>query len=88
MRDHTRALRKKRPDLLFDRVLLHQENAPCHMAREAMIEIDLLNFELLPHAPYSPPLPLLTFYFFDELNANLRGICFQTSEDSECCLNV
>lgn len=76
-----RALRRKRPDLPLDRVILHQDNAPCHTARSTMIEIDFLGFDLLPHPPYSPDLAPMDFRVFPDLKSKLRGTRFQSSEE-------
>lgn len=71
----------KRPDLPFDTVIQHQDNCPCHTAREIMIEIDFLGFELLPHSPYSPDLAPMDFRLFLELKVQFQGIRFHTSEE-------
>ena len=76
-----RALTKKRPQLPLDRVILHQDNAPCHKARTTLIEIDFLGFNLLEHPPYSPDLAPCDFRLFPEMKAKLRGIHFNTVEE-------
>jgi hypothetical protein len=60
---------------------LHQDNALCHTARKALIKIDFLGLQLLPHAPLSPDIASMDFRPFPELMAQLQGIRFQTFED-------
>ncbi|KAF7276887.1 hypothetical protein GWI33_009684 [Rhynchophorus ferrugineus] len=51
---------EQRPYLKKKKVLLHQDNAPCHKSLKTMAKIHELCFELLPHPPYSPDLPPAT----------------------------
>jgi histone-lysine N-methyltransferase SETMAR len=48
------AIRSKRKGLLSKTVLLHHDNARPHAAAATIKTIKKLNFELLPHPPYSP----------------------------------
>ena len=80
-RDLVNAVRKKRPHIPLERIILHQDNAPGHRAESTQLEISLLGFELLEHPPYSPDLAPMDFRVFPELKANLRGIHFDTAEE-------
>lgn len=53
--------------------ILHHDNARPHTAAKTMEAIDQLNFELLPHPPYSPDLAPADFALFPELKRQLRG---------------
>ncbi|KAF7286080.1 hypothetical protein GWI33_008029 [Rhynchophorus ferrugineus] len=53
---------EKRPHLKKNKVLLHKDNAPCHKSVKTMAKIHELDFELLPHPPYSPGLPPATIF--------------------------
>lgn len=79
-RDLLRALRKKRPDKAdnIENVLLHQDNAPPHVARRTELELDVLGIGRLGHAPYSPDLAPLDFAFFPKVKGQLRGIHFDS----------
>jgi histone-lysine N-methyltransferase SETMAR len=58
------AIRSKRSQT----VLLHHNNARPHAAAAAAIEtIQKLNFELLPHPPYSPDLAPSDYHLFCSL---------------------
>ena len=80
-RDLTRALRKKRQQLDFNRVIYHQDNAPSHTAADTILDIELLGFELLKHPAYSPDLAPMDFMVFPELKRQLRGIKFESAEE-------
>lgn len=75
------ALRKKRPDLDPERIILHQDNAPSHRANSTLLEISLLGFELLPHPPYSPDLAPMDFKVFPEVKKLLRGRYFDNAQE-------
>ncbi len=80
-RDLVRAIRKKRPQLDLERVILHQDNAPGHRAGSTQLEISLLGFDVLEHPPYSPDLAPMDFRVFPELKASLRGILFDSATE-------
>jgi histone-lysine N-methyltransferase SETMAR len=50
------AIRSKWRGLLSKTVLLHHDDARPHAATATIETIQELNFELLPHPPYSPDL--------------------------------
>ena len=65
-------LKKKRPHLDLERVILDQDNAPGHRAASTQLEISLLGFEVLEHPSYSPDLAPMDFRVFFR---NLRPVC-------------
>lgn len=79
--DLTRALSRKRPEIPLDTFILHQDNAPGHKASETQLEIDLLGFERLTHAPYSPDLAPMDFRVFPIVKDQLRGVHYSTTKE-------
>lgn len=80
-RDLVRALRRKRPGIDLDRVLLHQDNAPSHTAASTQLEISLLGFEIVKHAPYSPDLAPMDFRVFPVVKTALKGQKFDDFQE-------
>jgi histone-lysine N-methyltransferase SETMAR len=78
-RDLLNAIRKKRPALIdnMENIIFHQDNAPCHRSQETQLELDVIGFQRLPHAPYSPDLAPLDFAVFPYLKSQLRGQRFE-----------
>lgn len=72
---------KKRPHLKKKKVLFHQDNAPCHKSMKTMAKLQELNFELLPHPPYSPDLAPSDFYLFSDLKRMLAGKKFRADDE-------
>jgi histone-lysine N-methyltransferase SETMAR len=77
-RDLQWALRKKRPDLAVENIILHQDNASPHTAAVTQLEIDVLGFQRLSHPPYSPDLAPFDFALFPEIKAKLKGHRFES----------
>lgn len=73
-----RAIRRKRPTLTLDRVLLHQDNAPSHTAASTQLEISLLEFQVVEHAPYSPDMAPMDFRVFPVVKSALKGRKFDS----------
>ena len=71
------ALREKRPKKAAA-VLFHQDNAPPHWAARVHQFFDDNNFEVVPHAPYSPDLAPSDFWLFPTLKNTLRGRTFSS----------
>jgi histone-lysine N-methyltransferase SETMAR len=67
------AIRSKRRGLLLKTVLLHDDNARPHAAAATIETIQKLNFELLPHPPYSPDLAPSDYHLFGSLKKALQG---------------
>lgn len=53
--------------------ILHHDNARPHTARQTTDAISQLNFEHLPHPPYSPDLAPADFALFPQMKQLLRG---------------
>ena len=72
---------KKRPHMAKKKFLFHQDNAPCHKSIKTMAKLHELNFELLPHSPYSPDLAPSDYWLFAEVKKMLAGKKFRTNEE-------
>ena len=73
-RDLVRAVRRKRPEIELETIILHQDNAPPHRAASTLMDIDFLGFERLEHSPYSPYLEPMDFEIFSRLKV-VRDPC-------------
>lgn len=76
-----RALGRKRPGIPLNEFVLHQDNAPGHNASSTQLEIDLLGFQRLTHAPYSPDLAPMDFRVFPVVKEQLRGVHFEDTNE-------
>lgn len=75
------ALRKRRPALVNRRgVILLHDNAKAHIAKKTRDKIRELDWELLPHPPYSPDISPSDYHLFRALSRFLGGQRF-TNED-------
>lgn len=70
-----------RPHLQRKKILFHHDNAPAHSSMKAMAKLNELNFQLLPHPPYSPDLAPCDFYLFPNLKRYLRGKRFASNDE-------
>lgn len=50
------AIRKKRPGILVDNVVLLHDNARPHVANRTAAQLQSFGLEIMEHAPYSPDL--------------------------------
>ena len=73
------AIRRKRPQLQAPLIL--QDNAAPHRARITQDALEQLQWECLPHPPYSPDLSPPDFELFSRLKEPLRGQRFQSLEE-------
>ena len=73
------ALRKKRPHLLEDLILLH--NATPHTAHVVQDLIDSYGWEILPHPAYSPDLSPCDFHLFPAFKMPMRGTRYNTLDE-------
>ena len=73
-------IKKKQPHMQ-KKVLFHKNNAPCHKSMKTMVELNALNFELLPHPPYSPNLAPSDYWLFADLKKMLQGMRFVSNEE-------
>ena len=77
---------KKRPQMKKNKVLFHQNNAPCHKSIAKMAKLHELHFELLPHPPYSTDLASSDYYLLADLKRMLLGKRFGSNEEVEYIL--
>lgn len=82
-RDLVNAIRKKRPEKAeqLENVLFHQDNASPHKATSTQLELNLLGFDQITHAPYSPDLAPMDFAVFPCIKADLKGLRFCDSQE-------
>ena len=71
------ALREKRPKKAAA-VLFHHDNTPPHWVTRVQHFFDDNNFEVVPHAPYSPDLAPSDFWLFPTMKDTLRGRTFSS----------
>ena len=64
-------------------MILHHDNARPHTAKKTSEVIEKLNFNLLPHPPYSPDLAPADFCLFPKMKALLRGHLFDNRDNLE-----
>jgi transposase len=69
------AIQQKRPGRRHG-VILSNDNARPHTANMTKAAIQELDWEILPHPPYSPDLAPSDYHLFRSLSNNLRGVYF------------
>jgi histone-lysine N-methyltransferase SETMAR len=74
-------LRKKRPNLIANGWLLHQDNASAHTSNFVKELFKRLDIETLPHPPYSPDLAKCDFWLFPNLKNHIRGTKFDSRKE-------
>jgi [histone H3]-lysine36 N-dimethyltransferase SETMAR len=74
------AIRRKRPTVAMESVILLHDNARPHSAHLTMNKIASFGWELLDHPPYSPDLAPSDFHLFGPLKKHLAGSHFSTDE--------
>ncbi|KAF7264547.1 hypothetical protein GWI33_023066 [Rhynchophorus ferrugineus] len=73
---------EKRPQLKKKKLLLHQDNAPCHKSQvKTMAKIHELGFELLLHPPYYPDVAPSDYLLFLDLKI-ITEAYFKTKDKS------
>nr|APL98298.1 putative DD34D transposase [Bactrocera tryoni] len=76
------ALKQKRPELINRKgVVFHQDNARPHtslMTRQKLLQLE---WDVLPHPPYSPDLAPSDYYLFRSLQNFLDGRTFTSNQD-------
>ena len=63
-------------------MLFRQDNAVCHKSVAMMAKLYELNFELLPHPPYSLDLAPSNYWLFADLRRMLQGKRFSSNEET------
>ena len=64
-----------------ENVLFHQDNAPSHKSIVTMAKLQELQFELLPHPPYSPDLAPINYWLFADPKRMLLGKKFGSNKE-------
>jgi transposase len=72
-----RAIRRKRPGLRDDQILLLHDNARPHSALRTQDAVRKLGWTVLPHPPYSPDLAPSDYHLFGKVKESLRGIHYE-----------
>ena len=81
LRNHVRpAIRKKRPDLAKQGVILLQDNAAPHRHHKVKDALQKWGWETLAHPPYSPDWSPCDFFLFPRVKEHLRGKRFPDVE--------
>lgn len=74
-------IKRKRPGLLSDGVLLLHDNARPHTANVTTQVLGKWRWEVLPHPPYSPDLSPCDFHLFGPLKRALKGRYFESDTE-------
>ena len=67
--------------LILGQVYFHHDNAKPHVGKVVKEKLEELDWELLPHPPYSPDLAPSDYHLFRSLSNDLRGKNFQGESD-------
>lgn len=74
-------IKKKRPELANRKgVMFHQDNARPHTSLITRQKLTELNWELMPHPPYSPDLAPSDYHLFRSLQNHLNGKTFDSDQ--------
>jgi hypothetical protein len=73
-------IQQKRPGRRHGVILKH-DNARPHTANVTKAAIQELDWEILPHPPYSPDLAPSDYHLFRSLSNNLRGVSFNNDAE-------
>ena len=81
----SRALREKRPQYAerHDKVILQHDNARPHVAQVVKTYLETLNWEILPHPPYSPDIAPSDYHLFRSMTHGLAEQRFHSYEDTK-----
>lgn len=74
-------LMQKRPHLTKKKVMFHHNNIRVHRCVITMAKVHQLNYELLPHPPYSPDLAPSNYFLFPNLKKWLGSRRFGSNEE-------
>lgn len=78
----SRALKEKRPEYFkrHDNVILQHDNARPHVAKPVKTYLETLQWEVLPHPPYSPDIAPSDYYLFRSMTHALSEQKFTSYE--------
>ena len=72
---------KRRTEFRRKKVMFHQDNAKPHVSAFTGWTLYTLEWDLLPHPPYSPDIAPSDFYLFSHLQLLLAGAIFHSAQD-------
>ncbi|KAF7269830.1 hypothetical protein GWI33_017145 [Rhynchophorus ferrugineus] len=72
---------EKWPHLKKKKVMLHQNNAPCHKLVKTVAKIHEMGFKLLPYPPHSTDLAPGDYFLFFDLKGTLVGKKYSSNEE-------
>ena len=81
MQELRRKMHKNRPDLLGDGPLILHDNARPHLGNVVTDLLSKYEWEVLPHAPYSPDMSPPVFDLFPKIKEPMRGHRFSSLEE-------
>ncbi|UYV82269.1 hypothetical protein LAZ67_21001515 [Cordylochernes scorpioides] len=81
------AIKRKRPGLLSQKVLLVHDNARPHAARTTQTLLENFKWEIFTHPPYSPDLASSDFHLFPALKLHLGGKHFANDDEVQAEAN-
>ena len=81
MKELRRKMHKNRPDLLRDGPLILHDNARPHLGKVVTGLLSKYEWEVLPHAPYSPDMSPPDFDLFPKVKEQMRGHRFSSLEE-------
>jgi hypothetical protein len=81
MQELRRKMHKNRPDLLGDGPLILHDNARPHLGKVVTNLLSKYEWEVIPHAPYSPDMSPPDFDLFPKLKEPMRGHHFSSLEE-------
>ena len=67
-------------------MILQHENAQPDVAKPVKTYLETLNWDVLPHPPYSPDIAPSDYYLFRSMEDGLDDQQFGSHEDIEKCL--
>ena len=73
-------IRRVRPNLETNKVLLQHDNARPHTSMRTREAITSFGWTTLPHPPYSPDLAPSHYHFFGAMKKSLRGKHYENDE--------
>lgn len=81
----SRALKEKRPlyEQRHDKVILLHDNARPHVAKPVKTYLETLQWDVLPHPPYSPDIAPSDFHLFRSMAHGLADQRFQSFEEAK-----
>ena len=81
----SQALKFKRPQyaIKHNKVIFQHTNARPHVAKIVKETLEALNWDILPHPPYSPDIVLLDYHFFRLMAHGLAEQHFTSYEEAK-----